>query len=293
MDPRKLPFNALIVGPTNSGKTQYLLIQLRGPFRGRFDYIMLLCPTFVKNTTYEGFVDRDPHIFVIACLQHEIEPWLRLASYYFMGTNTLFVFDDCAASKEVKGRTSQLVNLVFSARHDGISVWTLTQQITSIAKPFRENVAAIVLFYTPSSKTTKAIFEVMPASSPTRSTKRLSQNSRGASSRIWFSHCAAPMGLRTTNKCARVFVNIHIYPAAMNTPASLHKLTVLSQLLYELRAHTLAAQNQIIKTAGKEDLRYMLLNRYPLRLNALPDTMAGLIQELDTLLPDIKRIIEN
>ena len=56
----------------------------------------------------------------------------------------------------MKGRTSQLVNLGFSAR---ISVWVLTQQITSIAKPFRENVAAIVLFYIPSGKTTKAIFE--------------------------------------------------------------------------------------------------------------------------------------
>ena len=159
MDPRKLQFNALIVGPTNSGKTQYLPTLLRGPFRGRFDYIVLLCPTFVKNTTYEGFVDRDPHIFVIVRLQHEIEAWLRLASYFFVGTNTLFVLDDCAASKEVKGRTSQLVNLGFSARHDGISVWVLNQQTTSIAKPFRENVAAIVLFYTPSSKTTKAIFE--------------------------------------------------------------------------------------------------------------------------------------
>ena len=79
----------------------------------------------------------------------------------------------------------------------------------------------------------------------------------------------------------------------MDTPASLHKLTVLSQLLEKLRAHTLAAQNKIIKAAGEEDLRYMLLNRYPLRLNAMPDTMAGLLRELDTLLPDIKRIIEN
>ena len=78
MDPRKLPFNALIVGPTNSGKTQYLLNQLRGPFEGKFDYIVLLCPTFVKNKTYKGFVDRDPHIFVIVCLQHEIEDWLRV-----------------------------------------------------------------------------------------------------------------------------------------------------------------------------------------------------------------------
>ena len=159
MDPKKLPFNALIVGPINSGKTQYLLNQLRGPFRGCFDYIVLFCPTFVKNTTYDLFVDKDPHIFVVVCLQHEIESWLKLASYFFEKTNTLFVLDDCAALKDVKGRTSQLVNLGFSARHDGISVWVLTQQITSIAKPFRENVAAIVLFYTPSGKTTKAIFE--------------------------------------------------------------------------------------------------------------------------------------
>ena len=159
MDPRKLPFNALIVGPTNSGKTQYLLNQLRGPFKGKFDYIVLLCPTFVKNKTYKGFVDRDPNIFVIVCLQHEIEDWLRVASYFFSGTNTLFILDDCASSKDVKGRTGQLVNLGFSARHDGISVWVLTQQINSIAKPYRDNIAAIVLFYTPSSKTTKAIFE--------------------------------------------------------------------------------------------------------------------------------------
>ena len=38
-------------------------------------------------------------------------------------------------------------------------MWVLTQQLSSIAKPFQENVAAIVLFYTPSAKTTKAIFE--------------------------------------------------------------------------------------------------------------------------------------
>ena len=61
----------------------------------------------------------------------------------------------------------------------------------------------------------------------------------------------------------------------MDTPTSLHKLTVLSQLVDELRAHTLATQNRVIKAAGEEDLRYMLLNRYPLRLNTVPRYHGG------------------
>ena len=159
MDPRKIPFNALIVGPTNSGKTKYILNQIRGPFRGKFDYIVLICPTFVFNKTYDYFADNEPRIYVINCQQHEMEAYLFIASFFFEKTNTLIILDDCAALKEVRRRTSQLVNLGFSARHSGLSVWVLTQQMTSIAKPFRENVAAIVLSYTPSSKTTKAIFE--------------------------------------------------------------------------------------------------------------------------------------
>ena len=85
----------------------------------------------------------------------------------------------------------------------------------------------------------------------------------------------------------------HLYTAnVMDTPTRLHKLTVLSQLLDRLRTHTLDAQNAVIKAAGEEDLRLMLLNRYPLRLNSVPDTMAGVIRELEELLPDVKRIIE-
>ena len=78
---------------------------------------------------------------------------------------------------------------------------------------------------------------------------------------------------------------------AMDTPTRLHKLTVFGQLVDELRAHTLAAQTTVIKAAGEEDLRLMLLNRY--RLNAVADTMAGVIREMEALLPDVKRIIGN
>lgn len=40
-----------------------------------------------------------------------------------------------------------------------MSVGVLTQQITNVAKTFREDEAAIVLFYSPSAKTTETIFE--------------------------------------------------------------------------------------------------------------------------------------
>ena len=159
MDPGNIPFNALIVGPTNSGKTQFLVNQLRGPFKFKFEYIVLICPTYAHNRTLYRFGERDSQFYVIICEQHQVELWLKLASFAFEGTNTLIVLDDCAASKDVKGQTGELVKLGFSARHLGISVWVLTQQLSSIAKPFRGNVAAIVLFYTPSAKTTKAIFE--------------------------------------------------------------------------------------------------------------------------------------
>ena len=152
----------------NSGKTLNLVNQFRGHFRGKFDYIVLLYPTVTRNKTFDGFVDNEPRIIVIACQQNEVEVWLKISSSFFKGTNQLIFLDDYAALKDVKGCTSQLVSLGFSARHTGISVWVLTPLITSIAKPFLEIVAAIVLFYTPSSKTMKAmhIASDVPATMP-------------------------------------------------------------------------------------------------------------------------------
>ena len=146
MDPGNIPFNALIVGPTNSGKTHFLVKQLCGPFRGKFDYIVLICPTFAHNRTLYRFAEKDPRLGVIICEQHQVETWLKLASFAFEGDNTLIILDDCASSKDVKNRTGELVKLAFSARHVGISIWVMAQQLSSIAKPFRENVAAKAIF---------------------------------------------------------------------------------------------------------------------------------------------------
>ena len=61
----KVPFHCLITGPTNCGKTQYLVDLLRGSFRHVFDFIVLICPTFATNKTYEGFANLDKCFFVM------------------------------------------------------------------------------------------------------------------------------------------------------------------------------------------------------------------------------------
>ena len=159
MEPSRLPFNALIVGPTACGKTIYVRRLLEGPFRWQFEYIILICPTFFDNRSYFNFAKKDPRVFVIACKHTEVEGWLQVCKIFLSGYRSLIVLEDCAASKDVKWRVGTLVGLAFSARHAGISVWVLTQQLTSIAKPFRENIKALVLFFTWGEGTERAIIK--------------------------------------------------------------------------------------------------------------------------------------
>ena len=132
MNPDNIPFNALIVGVTNCGKTSHLVKLLSHEFLQKFDYIFLVCPTFIHNKTYDGFAENDRDFFVIIPEQDQINDFLKIISFAFEGTNTLIILDDCAASKDVKKKTNELVNLAFGARHKGISVRVLTQQMTMI-----------------------------------------------------------------------------------------------------------------------------------------------------------------
>ena len=157
-----VPFNCIITGPTNCGKTQYIVEQLRGHYRQVFDYIVLICPTYAHNKTYRGFAKGDKRFFVLspdASDHDEINNLLMDCESFFSGMNALIILDDCAVSKDLKNRSNKFIGLAFSGRHVGISVWVLTQQLTSIAKPFRENVACVVSFHNPSQTAMKMLFE--------------------------------------------------------------------------------------------------------------------------------------
>ena len=154
------PFNMIIVGMTGCGKTYYLLTILETEYKKHFEKIFVICPTFVHNQTYrEWKYVNDECFFAIPCDHDGVECYLKKITSYVEGTNSLIVLDDCASSRSVKNRTSELVRLGFSARHYGLSTIVLTQQLTSIAKPYRENISKLVTFYNPSSKDMNTIFD--------------------------------------------------------------------------------------------------------------------------------------
>ena len=132
---------------------------LETQFRKHFDYIILICPTFSWNETYQQWkYIKDSDLFAIECDQDKVDKILHIVQEIFKGTNSLIILDDCASSQDVKNRTSELVKLAFSARHFGLSTIVITQQLNSISKPYRDNVARVVTFYNPDEDGRNVIF---------------------------------------------------------------------------------------------------------------------------------------
>ena len=125
----------LIVGMTACGKTHYLLKMLEENFKGHFDHVSFVCPTFLENKTYQEWKFlKDPDVFAVPCGHDYVETALETIVGFAKGTNSLIVLADCASSQTVN-RTSELVKLAFHGRHIGLSTIVITQQLTSIAKP--------------------------------------------------------------------------------------------------------------------------------------------------------------
>ena len=154
------PFHMLIVGMTACGKTHYLLKMLEEDFKGYFDYVFIVCPTFAENMTYQSwkYLD-DPDVFAMPCDHDEVDSYQERIVKFAKETNSLIILNDCASSQVVKNRTSEPVKLALHGRHIGLSTIVITQQLTSIAKPYRMNVSKVVVFYSARKDDRRDIFE--------------------------------------------------------------------------------------------------------------------------------------
>lgn len=142
------PHSAIICGQTGCGKTVYVLDLLKGPYRGVFKHIVVLCPTVMHNQTYQErpWIWEDPEIYIVDPGER-LQDYLRAFYQCFQGESTLYIIDDCSATKALTKKKDMLSELAFSGRHAQQSVWVLTQKYNSVLKDLREQTRWVALFH--------------------------------------------------------------------------------------------------------------------------------------------------
>ena len=139
--------SAVICGQTGCGKTVFILDLLEGPYREFFQHIVVLCPTIRHNKTYHQrpWIWTDPEIYVLP--GERLHDYLRAFFHVFTGKLTLYIIDDCSATKALTKKKDMLSELAFSGRHADQSVWVLTQKYNSVLKDLREQTRWVALFH--------------------------------------------------------------------------------------------------------------------------------------------------
>src|SRR5882757_4442467 len=152
------PFNLLCSGITNCGKTHYILDLLETVYKNKFDYVVIYCPTYLVNKTYEReFLNNNDNVIIIK-LDHNLDELLQINMKHFANIKTLFLIDDCANLHDSKIKESSISQLAFHGRHYGISTWIITQKYNAIVKDFRDNIKMLILFFDKDRESMKSAF---------------------------------------------------------------------------------------------------------------------------------------
>ena len=158
MELPKYPHCAVICGQSGLGKTEYVLDLLEGEYRGLFEQIIILCPTIQWNRAYKnrewiGDIKKpkDKKIIIVNPVtngEEKLQELLRVFFNKYAGSPTLYIIDDCSATKELTKKKDMLSELAFSGRHAEQSVWVISQRYNSVLKDLREQTKWLCMFYT-------------------------------------------------------------------------------------------------------------------------------------------------
>ena len=148
----KYPHSALICGQTGCGKTEFVLNLLENEYKNYFEHIVIICPTLAWNEAYKNreWVWQDSEVYT--CDSPKLHTAIKAFYDTFKGDETLFIIDDCAATKDLsyrkhKDSNCMISELAFSGRHAKQSCWILSQKYNSVMKDFREQTKWLCLFY--------------------------------------------------------------------------------------------------------------------------------------------------
>ena len=76
---------------------------LEHEYKGHFDYIFLICPTFEYNSLYQEWKFKNGlHVFALPCDQDDVDIYVQHVTEFAKRINSLIILDDCASSQDVK-----------------------------------------------------------------------------------------------------------------------------------------------------------------------------------------------
>ena len=142
-----LPRSAHSAGKRDAEKRSLSWICSKAPTGGSFDTSWSCAPPFgttkhtnaLRSGPTPGSTFKTPvSAFTITC-----ERFYRV----FMGEPTLYIIDDCSATKALTKKKDMLSELAFSGRHADQSVWVLTQKYNFVLKDLREQTRWVCLFH--------------------------------------------------------------------------------------------------------------------------------------------------
>ena len=158
MELPKYPHCAIICGQTGCGKTEFVLDLLEKEYYNVFKYIVILCPTIQWNKAYKnrkwiGDIrkPKNKNIIIVNPIvkeEEKLQELLRIFFNKYAGYSTLYIIDDCSATKELTKKRDMLSELAFSGRHAEQSVWVISQRYNSVLKDLREQTKWLCIFYT-------------------------------------------------------------------------------------------------------------------------------------------------
>ena len=123
----------------------YLVLELiEKEYNNHFDYIVIICPTLEKNSTYHAkkWIKNDDKVWIVKP-KDNLYQWIKKLSELLRFFDVLFILDDIIANESLDKRRQPLLELAISGRHWGHYLWLLTQSYTAVPNNLRRQAKAI------------------------------------------------------------------------------------------------------------------------------------------------------
>ena len=157
------PLASIFTGQTGCGNTRLVLELIKKEYNKHFDYIIIICPTLLENSTYHAkeWIKNDDKVWLIEP-KDNLYQWIKKLSELLRFPEVLFIIDDIIANETYESldkRRQPLLELSISSRHRGHYLWLLIQSYSAIPKSLKRQEKAIFVWYPKERRDLKMIHD--------------------------------------------------------------------------------------------------------------------------------------